>query len=165
MSNNDILRSIRYTFDFRDPAMIEIFGLAGLTVTRPEVSEWLKKEEDPEFKPINDFKLAAFLNGFIIFERGEKDGPRPVPEKKLNNNIILRKLKIALNLRDEDILDIFKKVDREISKHELSAFFRKPEQSQYRECKDQNMRNFLQGLNKKYRMDIPRSDASETNNE
>jgi uncharacterized protein YehS (DUF1456 family) len=155
MSNNDILRSIRYTFDFSDPAMIEIFGLAGLTVTRTEVSEWLKKEEDPGFKPVNDFKLAAFLNGLITYKRGDKEGPRSIPEKKINNNIILRKLKIALNLRDEDILDIFEKAGRKISKHELSAFFRKPDQSQYRECKDQNLRNFLQGLNMKFRMDHP----------
>jgi uncharacterized protein YehS (DUF1456 family) len=155
MSNNDILRSIRYTFDFSDPTMIEIFGLAGLTVTRTEVSDWLKKEEEPEFKPVNDFKLAAFLNGLINYKRGEKEGPRAVPEKKLNNNIILRKLKIALNLRDEDMLDIFEKAGRKISKHELSAFFRKPDQSQYRECKDQNIRNFLQGLHMKFRMDLP----------
>jgi uncharacterized protein YehS (DUF1456 family) len=151
MTNNDILRSIRYTFDFSDPTMIGIFGMAGMDVTRAEVSDWLKKEEDPDFKPVNDFKLAAFLNGLIIYKRGEKEGPRAVPEKRLNNNIILRKLKIALDLRDEDMLGIFEKADRKISKHELSAFFRKPEQSQYRPCKDQNMRNFLQGLQLKFR--------------
>ena len=95
MNNNDILRSLRYTFDFSDGSMIEIFGLAGLVVSRSEVSNWLKKEDDPEFEPINDFKLSIFLNGLINHKRGKKEGEQPKPEKSLNNNIILRKLKIG----------------------------------------------------------------------
>jgi len=151
MDNNDILRSIRYTFDLSDSSMIEIFDLADLTVTRAEVSDWLKKEDDPEFRPINDLLLATFLNGLISYKRGRKEGAQPLPEKRLNNNMIFRKLKIALNLRDEDILEILEGVDRHISRHELSAFFRKPGQSQYRPCLDQILRNFLYGLQVKYR--------------
>jgi uncharacterized protein YehS (DUF1456 family) len=146
MTNNDIIRSIRYSFGFSNPEITGIFNLGGLPVTREEVSTWLKKEEDPEFKPLNDLRLATFLNGLIVWKRGKKEGAQPVPEKKLNNNIILRKLKIALDLRDEEILEILGRSGRRISKHELSAFFRKPGQSQYRPCKDQILRNFLHGL-------------------
>ncbi|MEX2513194.1 MAG: DUF1456 family protein [Cyclobacteriaceae bacterium] len=151
MNNNVILRSLRYTFDYDDDRMIKIFGLAELTVSRAEVSDWLKKEDDPNFKPINDLYLANFLNGMIIHLRGKKENSLPVPEKRLNNNLILRKLKIALNLKNEDILDILESVDRYLSPHELSAFFRKPDQSQFRLCKDQIMRNFLHGLQLNYR--------------
>lgn len=151
MNNSDILRSLRYTFNFSDATMIEIFALGEATVTRAEVSDWLKKEDNPEFKPINNFKLAIFLNGLINYKRGKKEGLQPAPEKDLTNNVILRKLKIALNLRDDDMLEILKMAGRPISKHELSAFFRKPEQSQYRPCLDQILRNFLQGLQLKYR--------------
>jgi uncharacterized protein YehS (DUF1456 family) len=154
MTNNDIIRSLRYTFDFSDPVMIKIFDLAGLTVTTKEVNEWLRKDDDPEFRPINDFKTAAFLNGLINYKRGKKEGEQSLPEKKLNNNIILRKLKIALNLKDDDIIAILEKVDRSISRHEISAFFRKPVQSQYRPCKDQILRNFLHGLKLKDRPDV-----------
>ncbi|UZD23837.1 DUF1456 family protein [Algoriphagus halophytocola] len=146
MSNNDILRSLRYTFDFNDFQMIDIFKLAGESVERDLVANWLKRDDDPEFEEIYDRELATFLNGFIILKRGKKDGPLPVAEKKLNNNIVLRKLKIALNLKDEDMLEVLKSAGKEISKHELSAFFRKPTQSQFRPCKDQILRNFLQGL-------------------
>lgn len=152
MDNNDILKSLRYTFDFNDTTMIEIFGLGGMSVTRAEVSDWLKKDTDPEFKNINDESLARYLNGLIVHRRGEK-GEVPAPEQQLNNNIVFRKLKIALNLRDEDILKILGKVGREISKHELSAFFRKPDQRQYRPCGDQILRNFLQGLQLTFRGD------------
>jgi uncharacterized protein YehS (DUF1456 family) len=150
MNNNDVLRSIRYTFEFGDDKMMELFGMAGLQVTRAQVCEWLKREEDPDFKGIYDLQLATFLNGLIIDRRGRKDGALPIPEKKLNNNIVFRKLKIALNLKDEDILAILKLVDFAMSRHELSAFFRNPDQSQYRPCKDQILRNFLHGLSKKY---------------
>ena|SRR5690606_13585967 len=151
MNNNDILRSIRYTFDFNDATMIDIFSLGDLAVSRPEVSDWLKKEDDEDYKPINDFKLAVFLNGLINYKRGKQEGKQMVPEKQLTNNMILRKLKIALDLRDDDMLEVLSKAGRHISKHELSAFFRNPAQSQYRPCLDQVLRNFLQGLQLKYR--------------
>jgi uncharacterized protein YehS (DUF1456 family) len=151
MDNNDIIRSIRYIFDFSDSTMNEIFGHANLTVTRAELSEWLKKEDDPDFKAMNDRQMASFLNGLIVHKRGKREGEQPVPEKRLNNNIVFKKLKIALNLKNEEILEILESVDRKISKHELSAFFRNPEQNQYRDCKDQILRNFLHGLKLKFR--------------
>ena len=151
MTNNDIIRSLRYTFDINDDTMIKIFALADLEVSRAEVSDWLKRDDDLEFKPLNDLKLAIFLNGMITHHRGKKEGSKPVPEERLNNNLILRKLKIALNLKNEDILEILEKVGRFISPHELSAFFRNPDQAQYRLCKDQVMRNFLHGLQVKFR--------------
>lgn len=150
MINNDILRKIRYTFEFGDSKMIEIFGSAGLSVTRAQISDWLKKEDDPAYQIISDFQLASFLNGLIIEKRGKKEGPQPIPENKLNNNIILRKLKIAMNLKDDDVLNILELASVKFSKHELSAFFRKPDQSQYRECKDQFLRNFLRGMQLRY---------------
>ncbi len=151
MNNNDILRRIRYIFDLSDSKMIEIFGYTGFVASRAEISNWLKKDDDENFQPIYDPQLAIFLSGFIIENRGKKEGEEPNPEKKLNNNIIFRKLKIALNLRDEDILSILELADFKISKHELSAFFRNPSQNQYRLCKDQILRNFLTGLQIKCR--------------
>ena len=150
MTNNDVLRRIRYTFDYNDAQMIELFASGGMQVTRAEVSDWLKKEDDPETKEIGDEHLAAFLNGFINEKRGKKEGEQPAPEKKLNNNIILRKLKIALNLKDEDIIGILELVRFRLGKAELSAFFRNPSQSQYRPLKDQILRNFLHGMQLKY---------------
>jgi uncharacterized protein YehS (DUF1456 family) len=151
MTNNDMLRRIRYTFNFDDSKMIAIFGLAGLEVTRAEVSDWLKKDDDPDYKNCADQQLATFLNGLIIEKRGKKDGPQPEPEKTLNNNIIFRKLKIALNLQADDVIKMVNQADFRISKHELSAFFRKPGHKHYRECKDQVLRYFLKGMQLEYR--------------
>ena len=90
--------------------------------------------------------MAVFLNGFINFKRGKREGAQPVPEDRLNNNMVFQKLRIALNLKAEDILDIFQLVEFRLSSHELSAFFRKPGNKNYRECRDQILRNFLLGV-------------------
>ncbi len=155
MDNNDILRRIRYTFELSDDKMIKLFSLGGLEATRAEVSDWLKTQDNPEQKQLIDKQLAAFLNGLIVKNRGARDGEQPKPEKSLNNNLIMRKLKIALNYRDEDIIDVLDLVDLPIGKHEISALFRKPTQSQYRVCKDQFLRNFIFGLQVKYRGNEP----------
>ncbi|MBN4050111.1 DUF1456 family protein [Nitrospira defluvii] len=154
MLNNDILRRIRYTFDFDDATMIRIFALADRQVTRAQISDWLKKEDDPAYAPCNDTWFAVFLNGFIHHKRGKKEGPQPTAEKRLNNNLIFLKLKIALNLQADDVLQMMALVDFRLSKHELSAFFRRPGHKHYRECKDQILRNFLLGLQLKYRGDL-----------
>ncbi len=154
MTNNDILRRIRYTFNFNDSKMIAIFGLADCSVTRAEISDWLKKDDDDAYQECSDTQLAIFLNGLINDKRGKKEGPQHEPEQRLNNNIIFRKLKIALNLKAEDVLEILELANLRMSKHELSAFFRKPEHKHYRECKDQVLRKFLKGVQLKYRTNV-----------
>ena len=146
MTNNDILRRIRYVFDFDDSKMISIFALVDHEVTRAEISDWLKKEDDPAYKKISDNIMAKFLSGLIIDNRGRREGSLPVAESRLNNNIILNKLKIALNMKAEDVIQTLEATDMTVSKHELSALFRKPGHKHYRECKDQILRNFLKGI-------------------
>ena len=158
MSINDILRRIRYVFDFSDSKMIKLFSLVDVQVTREQISDWLKREEDPAYQNCSDTLLATFLNGLIVDKRGKKEGAQLEPEKRLNNNIIFRKLKIALNLKDDGILELLSLSGLHISKHELSAFFRKPGHKHYRPCKDQILRNFLKGVQLTYR-----DDASEQN--
>ena len=150
MNNNDILRRVRYIFDFDDSKMIAVFGLAGVETSRAEISDWLKKDDDPAFQNCPDTRLAAFLNGLITDRRGKREGALPPVEKTLTNNMVFKKLKIALDQKSEDVLDTLKLAGFQISAHELSAFFRKPGHKHYRECKDQVMRNYLQGLQLKY---------------
>lgn len=156
MNNNDVLRRVRYIFDFNDSKMMELFALGKPDdkeiISRAQISDWLKKEDDPAHTVCTDTMLAIFLNGLIIKRRGVRDdAPFPIPEKRINNNVIFTKLKIALNFKAEDVLEVLALTGHRISKHELSAFFRKPGHKHYRECKDQVLRNFLKGLQVKYR--------------
>ncbi|MDX1392312.1 MAG: DUF1456 family protein [Rheinheimera sp.] len=157
MTNNDVLRSLRYSLNIHDYAVIAIFGLTGVSVTKEQVASWLKKDDDDGFTSIGDELMAGFLNGLIIQRRGAKDGEIPQAEKRLNHNIILRKLKIAFDLKDDDIIALLQSAEFRIGKSELSAFFRRPDHKHYRECQDQVLRYFLRGLQLKLR---PAADTS-----
>lgn len=145
------MRRVRYIFDFSDQVMLSIFELGGYKANKPELSTWLSREEEPEFILCDDEKLAVFLNGLIIKNRGAKGDETPEPETSLNNNIVLRKLKIALNLQADDLLAMLQLNDFRLSKHELSALFRRPDHKNYRVCLDQLLRNILDGMEKHYR--------------
>lgn len=151
MTNNYILRRLRYTFDFNDNTVISIFAKGNLSVTREQISAWMKKDDDPDYVRCTDQEFAHFLNGLIIEKRGAKDDQPPKAEFALNNNIILRKLKIAFNMIDQDILDLLDTANFRLGKSELSAFFRKPDHRHYRECQNQVLRNVLQGLEMKFK--------------
>ena len=153
MNNNDILRRIRYTLDVCDDRMMAIFALADLQASRAQVSDWRKKDDDPAFQALSDRRLAIFLNGLVIDQRGPNGGPGPGREDRLNNNIIFSKLNIAFDLRADAVLEVMGLAEFHLSRHELSAFFSKPTHKNYRDCKDQVLRKFLQGLQLKYRED------------
>lgn len=151
MDNNSIFRQLRYIFKLQEADITHIFSLVETEVKKEQVTDWLRKDDDPDLVQLYDKDFAAFLNGFIILKRGKKDDKIPKAEKSLSNNLVLRKLKIALNLKNEDILEILQLADFKFGKSELAALFRNPEHKHYRKCKDQILRNFLVGLKLKLR--------------
>ncbi|WP_291945702.1 DUF1456 family protein [Marinobacter sp.] len=151
------MRRVRYIFDFSDQLMMLIFKLGGYEASKPELAAWLAREEEPGFVLCEDEKLARFLNGLIIKNRGPKGDEPPEPERVLSNNMVLRKLKIALNLQADDLLEILELNEFTLSKHELSALFRRPDHKNYRECLDQLLRNILDGMEKHYRKNQART--------
>jgi len=153
VNSNDILRRSRFIFNFNDAKMMALMSSKDKKVTRAEISDFLKKDDDPAQVTVKDSQLAVFFNSLIEEKRGKREGVEPVVEKRLTNNMVFMKLKIALSLKAEDVLEILQLANFKLSKHELSAFFRKPGHKHYRECKDQILRNFLQGLQVKYRTD------------
>ena len=154
MTNNYFIRRTQYIFSLKAKKMIEIFKSVGIDVTFDQIVGWTRRDEDPEVVLMEDNLLASFLNGFIIEKRGKKDGPLPVPEDKMNNNLVLRKFRIALDMKDTDMLEIFRLSHTQISKHELSSFFRKKDHRNWAYCKDQFLRNFFHGLQAKYKEGI-----------
>lgn len=148
--------------------MVEIFGLGGVETTTEEVREILSKaptsssheEQNDEYtKKIDNKTLESFLNGFVTLKRGAQDEkPENAPKQFLMtddnrnvNNILLKKVKIALSLTSEDIIDILQEAGVNVSKSELSAVLRKEGHRNYKECGDRYARNFLKGLAFRYR--------------
>lgn len=172
MDNNDILIRLRYALDIKDTDMVEIFKLGGIAVRKEELQRMLLKSEnnsnidsDDELITADDrmecdnHMLESFLNGFIVFKRGKQELKPGEPEKqvfvikdnKAVNNVMLKKVKIALSLTSKDMLDIFEDAGVKLSNGELSAVLRKEGQRNYRECGDRYARNFLKGLAIRYR--------------
>jgi uncharacterized protein YehS (DUF1456 family) len=149
MNNNDILRRLRYALDISNPAMTEIFQLSGCTIEQPTLLKLLKKEDEDEFIECSNPLLSLFLDGLIVHKRGRRESAAeqvPKPDAALNNNAILKKLRIALDLKEDDMLAVMKLAGVTISKSELSALFRNKGHKHFKECGDQFLRNFLQGL-------------------
>lgn len=147
MINNDVLRSLRYTLDISDAQLAEIIQLGGAAATEAEISALLKKEGDEEYVECGDGLMAHFLDGLVYFKRGKDESRPPQPfELPMTNNIVLKKLRVAFELKEDDMHAIMQGVDCPVSKPEMSALFRKFGHSNYRNCGDQFLRNFLKGL-------------------
>lgn len=158
MTNNDILRRLRYALSINNDQMVEMFAKGNLTVSHAQLHGWLMKEaaegeeQEAGFVPCPDAALSQFLDGLIAVRRGVRDdAPPQVIPNRINNNLILRKLRIALNFKEEEMLGTLKLADFNLSKSELSALFRSREHKHYQDCGDQILRNFLIGLTAKYR--------------
>jgi uncharacterized protein YehS (DUF1456 family) len=147
MMNNDVLRSVRYMLDISDGKIVDITKLGGFEVSKTDVIAFMKKEDEEGYQDCSDEIMAHFLDGLVIFKRGKDDSRAPQPvELPITNNTVLKKLRVAFELKEEDMHAILKSVEFPVSKPELSALFRKFGHSNYRTCGDQLLRNFLKGL-------------------
>jgi uncharacterized protein YehS (DUF1456 family) len=147
MQNNDILRSLRYLLEINNNKIVEICALAGLKISKDEVPPYLLKEDEVGYVRCSDSILSHFLNGLVIYKRGKDENREPAPvELPMSNNVVLKKLKVAFQLKDDDIIEIVNSSGLNFGKSELSAFLRKKDHRNYRECGDQVLRNFLKGL-------------------
>jgi uncharacterized protein YehS (DUF1456 family) len=147
MINNDVLRSLRYSLNINDATVLEVFKQANYSLTQAELTAFLLPEEDLDRVPLTDEAMAHFLDGLVLFKRGKNDKlPAQPVQWPINNNLILKKLRVAFELKDADLHDILQAANFPVSKPELSALFRKEGQKNFRPCGDQLLRNFLKGL-------------------
>nr|WP_106781318.1 DUF1456 family protein [Lysinibacillus timonensis] len=174
MTNNDLLIRLRYALDIKNSDMVKIFELGGMHITKEEVLKILTKPKENEFGEIDltpteeftpcDYEmLEAFLNGFITFKRGKQEpkqgqaqqAPAQQPAKKdTPNNLFIKRVKVALSLTTEDMIDIFYDAGLNVSKGEIGAILRKADHRNYKECGDNFTRNFIKGLTMRYRDDL-----------
>ena len=147
MTHNDVLRSVRYLLNVSDATLADIIRLGHGEVSRDELVAFLKKEDEDGYQACGDAVMAHFLNGLVTYKRGKDDSRPPQPvEVPVTNNTVLKKLRVAFELRDDDIIALLQRTGMSVSKTELSAFFRRPDHRNYRECGDQLLRYLLKGL-------------------
>lgn len=156
MINNDVLRSIRYMLDLSDGMVVDLAKLADpdFALDKADVPALLKREDEEGFVACSDRVLAHVLDGLVLQLRGRDESrpPRPV-EKRVTNNVVLKKLRVAFELKDVDMHQIFTQAGFPISKPEMTALFRQAEHKNFRLCGDQLLRNFLKGLTMRVRGD------------
>ena len=155
MTNNDILRRFRYALDISNPKMLEIFRTAGHEIGQDALIALLKKEDEEGYLECSNSLLDGFLDGLIILRRGAREGApadHVMPGKERVNNVVLRKLRIALEMKDDDMVAVMKLAGVTVTKSELGALFRSRGHKNYKECGDQFLRSFLKGLTNRYRV-------------
>ena len=151
MKNTKILIKISNALDFETADLVKIFKLDQIEISEADV-ELLLLEENK--KPFKYEDLESFLNVLIVLFRGEKplkEGqekrqPTLIEDSKSINNVVLKKMKIALSLSSEDMLDLFKSVQVEISKDKLSTLFIKESHKNYKYCRDIYVIAFLKAV-------------------
>ncbi|HUX64192.1 DUF1456 family protein [Sulfuricella sp.] len=153
MINNDVLRSVRYALDLGDAKVVEIIKLAGRDLAQSDLASFLKKEDEEGFVECDDEVMLSFLDGLIIYKRGKMESRANQDNKpeRLTNNTILKKLRVAFELKEEDMHKVLELAGFSVSKPELSALFRTKGHKNYRACGDQLLRNFLKGLTIRHR--------------
>ena len=165
MTNNDILKRLRFALNISDFSLIEMVDLGGEEISEPELAFYFKNEDEAEYKDCSNAVLISFLDGLILKKRGPRKNENKLTQSftannsqitpkgvsSPRNNSVMKKLRIALELKELDIIEIFNQVDFRISKSEISALFRRSDHKNFRECGDQILRNFIQGLTKTYR--------------
>ncbi len=154
MNHNDRLTRLRYALDIKDQDMVDIFKLGDVIISKEDYLQLLKKKDEDEYEvELTDEVFERFLNGLVISQRGKREGEEPPLELRPGNanNVMLKKIKIALSLKNEEVLRYWSEVGITVSKSELSAFLRKEGHKNYKTCGDNFMRNFLKGLMIDYR--------------
>jgi uncharacterized protein YehS (DUF1456 family) len=149
MTHNDTLRRLRYALNINDAQVANAIANTGEKTPPAQVANWLKRGDEDGFEEIPDASFCRFLDGLIIEKRGPRpDGSVPEPLKFLSTNEVLKKIRIALELRDQDMNAIFDKAEFVVTKAELGSFFRKEGHRNYRKCPEQVLRKFILGLSK-----------------
>ena len=151
LSTNDILYRIKKALHLTDGEILEAYALENYDMTPEHLRNLLKRRQDKGFVLCSYEELGVFLDGLVTLKRGPK--PQNASEDEvveLTNNLILKKLRAALNLKEYELQMLFALVDVELSKQQLSSLFRKEEHKNFKACSDEMLDTFLKGLDEFY---------------
>ncbi len=149
MRTNDIFRKLVQSLPLTVEQVQALFAVSDIDLSEKDVANLLKTDYQPGFEAMPEYILLIFMNNFIDQKRGKKADAQPeIIEKhhKVSNNDVLKKLRIAFNLHEQDVRDALKLATIELTKSDLSALFRKPGHVNYKACDDGLVLDFIEGL-------------------
>ena len=151
ISTNEILYRIQKALNLTTEDMIEAYNLEDYKMEASHLKSLLKRRQEDGFMLCSYEELGIFLDGLVTLKRG------PSPKKtsndeivELTNNLILKKLRIALELKEAETEIIFSLAEVELSKQQLASLFRKEGHKNFKECSDELLMAFLEGLDEFY---------------
>ena len=147
MNKNLVLRYFREILNYQDEDFVKMLTLMDVKVTFEELSSWLKAEGEGGYVELSDKMLAFFLESLILLKRGKGDDTEARPlELPVTNNLVLKKLRIAFELKEDDIVNVMAKSAQSASPKEWSPYFRSKKHKHFRKCPDAFLEAFLKGL-------------------
>jgi uncharacterized protein YehS (DUF1456 family) len=149
MRTNDIFRKIVQSLPLDTPQIQSLFAPSDIDLSDKDVANLLKTDYQPGFEAMPEYILIIFLNNLIDQERGKKaDAVAEAIEKhaKISNNDVLKKLRIAFVLHEQDLRGALKLVTIELTKSDLAALFRKAGHEHYKACDDELVLDFIEGI-------------------
>jgi uncharacterized protein YehS (DUF1456 family) len=150
LSTNEILFRVKKALDLTDEEMLKIYALESYDMDPIHLDSLLKRKQDKKFQLCSYEELGVFLDGLVTFKRGPSPKKDENEEVELTNNLILKKLRIALELKEAETEIIFGLADVALSKQQLASLFRKEGHKNFKRCSDALLMSFLEGLDEFY---------------
>jgi len=151
ISTNEILFRIQKALNLSLEDIVEAYKLENYKMLEPHLKDILKRRQDAGFMLCSYEELGVFLDGLVALKRG------PSPKKsnndeavELTNNLILKKLRIALELKEAETEIIFGLADIELTKQQLASLFRKETHKNFKPCSSELLMAFIEGLDEFY---------------
>lgn len=140
MKNNALLQTICQALALSEQDLCELFQLCDRTLAAAQSAELLAE--------CSNEQMRCVLEGLILAKRGPRqDGEPPsLDDRDVSNNELLKKLRIAFNLQQEDMQLKFEKGGARLSRGEFGGLFRKPGSKNFRPCSDELLLQFLDGF-------------------
>lgn len=149
MKPSIVIQAIKDALSLNRKQILHIYELEEFPMSLDRLNGILKNSSKKDSINATYEELGVFLDGLISYKRGKSPAPTP-QDVILDNNLIIKKLRVALNLKEYEIAIIFELADFRISKTAIKDIFRSPKHPKYKECDNKTLKAFLEGLNEFY---------------
>ena len=150
LSTNEILYRIKKALNLSLEEMIEAYKLEAYEMESSHLEALLKRRLDKGFELCSYEELGVFLDGLVTLKRGPSPKKETDEAVELTNNLILKKLRIALELKEAETEIIFGLADIELTKQQLASLFRKETHKNFKPCSNELLMAFIEGLDEFY---------------
>jgi len=151
MQINDILFKLKTALSIDNESLIKAYALAEYEMKEERLNSILKRRQDKGYEDATYEELGVFLDGLVLLKRGPSDKVANDDEVvALTNNLILKKVRVAMELKEPELVILFALAEVSLTKRQIGSLFRKEGGKNFKECSDELLIKFLEGLDEFY---------------